>query len=1033
MPPVVLAAAATGAVSAVLGVSVLGLGAVASGFVIAGASLGLSLISQALAPDLPGFTVAARDRSITARATAEPKTLVIGEVALAGQLALFETTGATKEFLQIVVAHADHPIDAIDGWFANNDPVGTLDGDGNVTDGRFAGHLRLVPHTGTLDQAAAPNLVAEIANWTEDHKGGGVAYSEARLKWSADVWPNGFTGLRARVRGMPMYDPRDTGATITASDLASPAVFATDAPHGLTAGQQVWVKNHLGALRMVGGQAIRFEGKWHQIAAAPTTTTFTLIDLDGQPVAFSTAGAGGTVTAMAWSDNWALAVRMYLTHRATFNAQDDEIDDAVTIASANICDEQVALTPEAEAFTADAVLNRLTLAGARTWKTGDVARMTTTGTLPAPLATLTDYYVIRVDSATVALASSLANARARAEISLTDAGSGTHTATRVSQLRYTANGVVRLGQDPHRPLDEMMTAAAGIVATEGGVVKIHAGAATTATGATTESDMRDADLTVVPFLDRQKVFNAARGTFVDPDQYWTEGDLRPYANALYRAEDNGELIYRDFRFPFTTDPVMGQRLLKIALERVRQGATVTFPAKPRKYGTAVWDVEPLTVDHLGYAAKEFRVMGWAQRSDFGIDILYREEAPAVWDWALGDETTIDPAPNSNLPDALDVRPPTALAVAETLYDTRDGSGVKARAVVTWDAAADVFVTDGGGYDLRYRLVGAPDYILEPRDDDTRHEIDDIAPGTYEFEVRSVNSLGVHGAWISVTKEITGLGAAPADMAGLTLSISGGMAVARWDRHPDLDVREGGSFRFRHSPAFAGATLQASVSIGDPVDGDLTTVALPLKPGTYLARVFDSSGNPSAGIAMATTKQAALVAFTNTDTVFEHPLFVGAHSGTAGVDGVLKLGGGTLIDDWADFDAVADVDAEGGLLSAGTYDFASGMDFGSVVRRRITASITALVSNALDAIDDRSGLIDDWEDFDGVETGSADAQVWMRQTDDDPGGSPTWGAWHRLDSMEVEARGLDFQARLSSADPAYNILISQLTVDADEVA
>lgn len=57
-------------------------------------------------------------------------------------------------------------------------------------------------------------------------------------------------------------------------------------------------------------------------------------------------------------------------------------------------------------------------------------RLTTTGTLPAGLATGTDYYVIKIDANTVALASSRANALLGTAVDITAAaGGGTHTIT----------------------------------------------------------------------------------------------------------------------------------------------------------------------------------------------------------------------------------------------------------------------------------------------------------------------------------------------------------------------------------------------------------------------------------------------------------------------------------------------------------------------------------------------------------------------------------------------------------------------------
>ncbi len=63
-------------------------------------------------------------------------------------------------------------------------------------------------------------------------------------------------------------------------------------------------------------------------------------------------------------------------------------------------------------------------------ETGDVVRLTTSGTLPAGLALATDYYVIRVDANSFKLASSLANAEAGTAVDITAAaGGGTHTVT----------------------------------------------------------------------------------------------------------------------------------------------------------------------------------------------------------------------------------------------------------------------------------------------------------------------------------------------------------------------------------------------------------------------------------------------------------------------------------------------------------------------------------------------------------------------------------------------------------------------------
>lgn len=59
--------------------------------------------------------------------------------------------------------------------------------------------------------------------------------------------------------------------------------------------------------------------------------------------------------------------------------------------------------------------------------TGTRVRLTTTTTLPAGLATATDYYVIKVSDTTFKLATSFANATAGTAINITSTGTGTHT------------------------------------------------------------------------------------------------------------------------------------------------------------------------------------------------------------------------------------------------------------------------------------------------------------------------------------------------------------------------------------------------------------------------------------------------------------------------------------------------------------------------------------------------------------------------------------------------------------------------------
>jgi hypothetical protein len=93
-----------------------------------------------------------------------------------------------------------------------------------------------------------------------------------------------------------------------------------------------------------------------------------------------------------------------------------------------------------DTFTADASTDIITMTSTANIPSnilvGTRVRLTTTTTLPAGLALATDYYVIKVTDSTFKLATSYANAIAGTAINITDAGTGTHTMSRLLP-RYT--------------------------------------------------------------------------------------------------------------------------------------------------------------------------------------------------------------------------------------------------------------------------------------------------------------------------------------------------------------------------------------------------------------------------------------------------------------------------------------------------------------------------------------------------------------------------------------------------------------------
>jgi hypothetical protein len=749
-------------------------------------------------------------------------------------------------------------------------------------------------------------------------------------------------------------------------------------------------------------------------------------------------------SARAWSPNPSLCIRDYLTTSGAstgFGATTLEINDTFTTAAANTSDEIVSTQAVGVSVTSvDTTNNSFTMTGSVTrFFTGDRVKASTDGVIPGGIAAGTDYYYVpqqRLGAIRGQLASTYATAVSGTPIALSSAGSGNLLLTKTGEPRYSVNGITRSNQTGADIISDLLTAMGGRAIYASGKWRLHAAAYAAPTLTFDEGDIISSiDVQTKP--GRRDRFNAVKGIYISTLNLDQPSDYPPVTNSTYETEDNGERKFRDYDLPFTNRPHMAQRLAKIELERQRQTIIVKVTTNLKGLQVQAGDTINLTNTRFGWSTKAFEVTGWKLTTQgeensavIGCEMIMRETVSDVFDWNSGNETAVDPAPNTNLPSAFTVAAPGNLIVTEELYDTRQSAGVKARAIVSWDAATDSFVDE---YQVQYKLSSGSTYTVlqNVKADTTTLSIDDIDPGTYDFRVRAVNHIGVRSAFTEKTQELQGLLAPPTAPQNLTISAAGGLAILRWDRSADLDVRLGGKIYFRHSNIQSGAEWTKSVTIGEAVPGGETVTTLPLKAGTYLAKAIDSSDVESSTFASAPTKQASHLTFTTVSTIQEDTTFPGSTTSIAVDSGVIRLAGSGLVDSIADVSAVTDWDLYGGVVASGTYVFSSAFNFGSVSKRRLTTTVSAIIYNADDAIDSRTSLIDTWVDVDGGGAASADARVYFRQTDDDPTGSPTYGAWDLLESSDVDAWGVQFKAILTSTDPVYNIDVSKLRVVAEQ--
>jgi len=596
-----------------------------------------------------------------------------------------------------------------------------------------------------------------------------------------------------------------------------------------------------------------------------------------------------------------------------------------------------------------------------------------------------------------------------------------------TQVRYTADGTVDTSRRPLDIMADLLSAGAGVLTYPQGVFKIWPGAYAAPAVTLTASDLRG-PVQLTTRMGRRDLFNAVKGTYSNPANFWQPSDFPQVSNATYATQDGGDVITRDINLPFTTDAIRAQRIAKINLEKSRQGMTVALPCNMRQaFGLAMWDTVSVTLSQLGWSAKVFRVVQWQLAADgLGVDITLREESAASYAWTSGDATVVDAAPDTNLPSPFLVAAPGAPTVTESLYTTTGSAGVKSRVVVSWAASADAFVRQ---YEVQYKPTNDTTWYVFPWQSDTTLNIDDATPGVYDTRVRAINGVGVRSAYSPVvTAEIKGLTALPADVAGFSVVASAGFALATWQLTGDLDVQIGGRVVIRHAPVTTGATWSGSLVL-EEFAGSSVSGTVPLITGTYLAKFRDSTGSYSNSETTFVVTEGMVTGLSTLATITESTTFPGTKTSLTVSAGTLKLDSAVLIDSVASFDGIADLDSLGGVAASGSYAFNGtySYDGTTVATRRFEADIAVAATDTGDFIDARVNNIDDWDSIDGSIVNDCDVTLYASTTNDNPAGSPTWGAWTPFMVADFNCRAARFKLDFVSGSITHNIAVSLLAV------
>ena len=422
--------------------------------------------------------------------------------------------------------------------------------------------------------------------------------------------------------------------------------------------------------------------------------------------------------------------------------------------------------------------------------------------------------------------------------------------------------------------------------------------------------------------------------------------------------------------------------------------------------------------------------------------------------------------------------PGGINVSERLVES--GNRVTTEIDISWnnvDGATGYQVSFKTANNLSFFTVGDTPYNnLTFLTDET---------GNFTFRVVAISPLGKRSDPSEITQNIAGNTAAPAAVSGFSMIPVNGQAKLTWTQSTELDVRVGGYVRVRHSPDLSGVTWAKSTSISQDLAGSATEAYADLKEGTYLAKFVDSGGRESLTAALIEFTKPDLEDLVNVDSQQEDPTFPGTRTNlTVDTDlGELQLGqdGGQtssagdfeledgfflLAEDGASSrNPVGNVTLEDGdqmlfeggtdtflleeetlptaitnqlvlegdatLHTSGTYLFENNpITLSDVFSIKLESTLRARAFFPFAGRIDDVADFDDIEDFDGDAPSGCDVKLFIRTTQDDPAGSPTWSSWRLFNNAEFKARAYEVKAEFSTSNNDEQIAVDQLRIDSN---
>lgn len=290
------------------------------------------------------------------------------------------------------------------------------------------------------------------------------------------------------------------------------------------------------------------------------------------------------------------------------------------------------------------------------------------------------------------------------------------------------------------------------------------------------------DIQITTGNGKQDKINTIVGTYIDAATNYEQVEYPSIQTPNYETEDR-EVLQQSVDYQLVNSGTQCRRLSKIALEQSRRGITVSFNGRYRLLQYPVGSRIKLNYSAFGWSEKIFRVVSRTVSPQSGVNVILKEDDPAIYSWEEGDALATVVPPFLNLPNPNVVGAPFDLAVTETLYQANTQAAVKVRAAFTW-SANDASIRH---YELEGSYQGGPYRALSSFISGTEFKFDDLQVGSWVFRVRGVNSIGVKSPYAVLAYNMLGKTEPPSDVTGFKGTVRPFGIEISWDEVPDLDI------------------------------------------------------------------------------------------------------------------------------------------------------------------------------------------------------------------------------------------------------